>query len=64
MKVYLLTDVRVYQWTVQRIYSSKEEAEKCRDELLEPYRFDASDYYNIYEIEVDKEIEETIGWIM
>ena len=64
MKVYLLADESLYQWTVERIFSSREKADKFRNELLEPYEFDASNYYNIYEIELDEEIEELIGIVI
>ena len=64
MKVYLLADESLYQWTVERICSSREKAEKHRNELLEPYEFDASDYYEIYEIELDKKIEKIIGLVI
>ena len=63
MKVYLVSDESGYQWLIEGIFSSKEKAEEFRDELLEPYEFDASDYYEIYEIELDKKIEECIGYI-
>ena len=63
MKVYLVADQSGWQWLIEGICSSKEKAEKFVEELLEPYEFDASDYYEIYEIELDKKIEECIGYI-
>jgi len=63
MKVYLVADTQGFQWLVERICSSKEKADKLVEELLEQYEFDAINYYCIHEIEVDKEIEECIGFI-
>ena len=65
MKVYLLTDESsLYQFIIERIFSTREKADNFRNDLLEPYEFDASDYYNIYEIELDEKIEEIIGMII
>ena len=63
MKVYLVADQSGYQWLVEGIFSSKEKAEKFVEELEERYQFDATDYYNIHEIEMDKRIEDSIGYI-
>ena len=63
MIVYLVADQSPYQWLVEGIFFSKEDAEKFVEELLEPYEFDASDYYSIHEIEMDKRIEGCIGFI-
>ena len=64
MKVYLVSDQGGYQWLVVGIFSSKEKAEEIMEELLNEYTFDASDYYSIHEIEMDKIIEDCIGLII
>ena len=64
MKVYLVADQSAYQWLVEGIFSSEKLAEKFVEELLEPYEFDATDYYSIHEIEMDKRIEGCIGMIL
>ena len=65
MIVYLLSDENGYQWLVVGIFTTKELAEEKRQEIISSYLWDASQYYKIHEIELDKElVEDYVGLII
>lgn len=64
MKVYLLSDEYGFQWLITGIFTTEERAKEEKEKILKKYKFNVADHYKIYEIELDKVINDIVGLVI